>query len=320
MASKEKDQFTVRCEGLWLNDTKPAEWKQSFPWKPSVSFHFIRVDENFESLEHKGEETQKKYLKDLWLFQAMGGKNAKGHFFELMAESGTVPAKDGEPEKPYTTVMPIAEMFTDGTSRFIKPPKDGKIEEPVGKKTPPPVTKPPVGAKTTPTPARPNGNGSKMPKGAEGFLEKALTPQTDAWWALKEAFNLDGAIISNSFQYAATFLQNFQGDDAKCQDAILRWAGWFETTMREEKAERSRTRLTMLLGLAVNRAQVTDLVTKGWGMLPKSHYEIFREVALARLEQLPKTGNGEPQSASPVPESEPEEASVEKETEEEIPF
>jgi hypothetical protein len=311
MANTE-ERMDVVIMAIYDNFTMPADWDatHNYEWKPNVSIQYKRVD---SSLKPMGEELKARSSgdKNIWVFQAMGGKKAKGHFYDMMFTHGETNGT------AWTSFKPLMELYTNGSNRRIAAPVEGA--DPPPPDPPPPGPKPPVGVKSSPTPAT-NGNGAKMPKGAEGFLEKALTPQTDAWWALKEAFNLDGAIISNSFQYAATFLQNFQGDDAKCQDAILRWAGWFETIMREEKAERCRTRLTMLLGLAVNRAQVTDLVTKGWGMLPKSHYEMFREVALARLEQLPKTGNGEPQSASPVPESEPEEASVEKETEEDIPF
>ncbi len=91
------------------------------------------------------DEVEKKYMKEIWLFQAMGGDNAKGHYFELMAEHGEVPAKDGKPATPYMTVMPIAEVFADGTSMFIKPPKDGKITVPASTakpKGPPPTAGP----------------------------------------------------------------------------------------------------------------------------------------------------------------------------------
>jgi hypothetical protein len=36
MAPREKEQFTVVCEGLFLNDTKPENWTQSWHGKKPV--------------------------------------------------------------------------------------------------------------------------------------------------------------------------------------------------------------------------------------------------------------------------------------------
>ncbi len=322
MAPKTKEQFTVIIEGLFLNDTRPAEWKQDFPWSASIGLHYRPLNE--EGVPEG--ETVKKYLKHLWLFQAMGGKNAVGHYYRLEAEHGMLPAKDGNPEKPYTSIMPLAEVFADGTAKFLEAPKDGKVGVPSGAKpgpAPPVQPKGPAGPKapasTTPITPSSNGNGEKKLPWLDTFMKKVTIPQSDEWWASKEAFNLDGAIISNSFQYAATFLQNLQGNDQEAQAAIIKWAEFFETTMRETKAERCRARLGMYLGLCTDRGQVSELVYKSWTMLPKSHFDAFCKTARNRAEELPKIGSGEPLNSRPTPEIQEEEP-AHAETEEDIPF
>ncbi len=315
MAQKTKDQFTVVCEGLFLNDTKPTEWKQNFPWTASVGLHYRTLDESGEPIG----EPVKKYLKHLWLFQAMGGKNAKGHFFRLEAESGMLPAKDGQPEKPYTSITPIAEVFADGTARFLEAPKDGKVTVPNGAK---PAT-PPVAKTAQPPKATPSANGNGFPW-AKDYMKKISIPQSDEWWANKEAFNLDGAIISNSYQYAAVFCSTMKWNDKDTNEDIMQtiseWANRFENAMRLEKAERCRARLVKHLGLCTARSQVFEKVKVAWTMLPPDHFEMFRETARIRALQLPKEGEGEILETLPTPEVEAENQIEEEPLEEEIPL
>jgi hypothetical protein len=55
-------------------------------------------------------------------------------------------------------------------------------------------------------------------------------------------------------------------------------------------------------------------------MLPKIDYAIIRSVAMARLEQLPKNGNGTPVNGTPVPDLENNSEEAVSGTEEDIPF
>jgi hypothetical protein len=264
MTAKTKEQFTVICDGLFLNDTKPQEWKYTFSWEPSVGFHYRNLDESGEPCG----EAVKKYLKHIWLFQAMGGKNAKGHYFRLEAESGMIPAKDGQAAKPYTSVMPIAEVFSDGSARFLEAPKDGKIGVPSGDKPkgPPPPVKPkapvtpkPAGANSALTP--PSDGDIKIPKGMENFMDDVLFQEKSAaWWSLKDSFHIDGAIVSNAFHYASIFCQSMAGKDEDIEDRIIHWAEFFETSIRGSQFLRKRSKLTVLIGLAITRAQVARLM------------------------------------------------------------
>lgn len=229
MAPKTQEQFTAICDGLFLNDSKPKEWKQDFPWEASVGFHFRPLDESGEPVG----EIQRKYLKKIWLFQAMGGKNAQGHYFRLEAEHGEIPAKDGKPPKPYTTIYPIAEVFSDGQARFLEEPKNGKIgvpgpgDKPKGPVTPPGPKTSSTGAGVAATPTTPAATGGIVtkattpakdppppkprPKPSESFMNLCFEPQTEKFWLMQEGFTEDGFVQTAAHQHAMSMTLNRMG-------------------------------------------------------------------------------------------------------------
>src|SRR5579872_6361904 len=306
MATKTKDQITVICDGLFLNDTKPTEWTQSFPWKASVGFHFRVLDDSGTPTE----EVHKKYLKEIWLFQAMGGKNAQGHFFRCTTETGEVPARDGQPAKPYVTVMPIAEVFTDGTSHFIDPPKDGKIvvpasagkpkapPPPAGPKTPAsgpvaPKPAPPAPAKQPAAPLKPatekawkDANTAK----AAAFFSDLEKPQSDGWWTMKTQIGYDGADACNVLDFAKQMtmmeIANYKAQDGeedvytKAESCLDYWCGAMRDRLLRMKFSNIRARLSHYLTLCVSVENVDQVIKKAWTELPESDFLALRSEAI----------------------------------------
>ena len=185
-----------------------------------------------------------------------------------------------------------------------------------------PITEKPV----APPPPK-NTAGEKLPPGAAKFLDQALfVPQSDAWWEVKNHFNIDGAIISNAFNYAAILLSNTEN---LTKEIIIKWAEWFESEMRRMHNERIETRLRMMFCLATSKEQITEIVNMAWARLPYTHYGILRGFAKERLDAIAK--NPVPLDVTPQPEP-PEvgeneqmkwakvEPPKEPETTEDIPF
>lgn len=331
MAQREKEQVTVLCEGLWLNDTKPAEWKQDFPWKPSVSIHYKVLDEAGNPID----DLQKKYLKDLWLFQAMGGRNAVGRYFKLQAEHGEVPAKDGQPAKPYVSVMPIAEIFQDGTARFIEPPKEGKVNVPASTKpsggpagggTKP--AQPPPGPKPA-TPPKPSTNvedpKKPRPKPSEAFMDWCFVPKTEKHWALLEGFTQDGYIISQANTLALELTTHQLGwwnqadslnapapqdflpkDDETYKAQFAKWFKFFERHISEVQWDKVKKRLCALLANCTKEEHVICVVERAWTKLPRRHYESFREKARIRLQEIKEGKLLPPDAPTSTPDLDPE--------------
>lgn len=294
MAPKTEEQWTCVCDGLFLNDTKPQEWKQDFPWKPSIGFHFRVLDDSGSPIE----ETHKKYLKDMWLFQAMGGKNAKGHYFKLQVEHGEVPAKDGKPAQPYTSVMPIAEVFEDGTARFLEPPKEGKVTTPASPKpgaplkTGTPGVKPKVEAEeaqiVTDRP-KVDRNTAK----AEGFFKGLDVPQSDFWWMFKTHLGFDGADAVNTLDFAKHIalmeMNNVEeGTDLRVatKAAIDYWCDHLGTKMRQLKFQNIRTRLVHYLSLCQSDHDLDKVLSKAWCELPESDFKAIRALAVERRKTI----------------------------------
>lgn len=300
MAQKTEEQWTAVCDGLFLNDTKPKEWTQTFPWKPSIGFHFRILDESGQPIE----ETHKKYLKDMWLFQAMGGQNAKGHYFKLQVEHGEVPAKEGKPAQPYTSVMPIAEVFSDGTARFIEKPKDGKVNVPA--KTDPkpgvPVTeKPPAPAK----PAVVNPQTSTKTEGvvvkdantakAMGFFKGIEEKQSDEWWTLKTHLGFDGADATNVIDFAKQMtimeIANHNGparEDIRkdAEECLDYWMEALRARLLTEKYSNVRKRLTHYLTLCSSVKELDKVIYTAWVELPESDFLKVRGAALERVKEI----------------------------------
>lgn len=322
MTAKTKEQFTVVCEGLFINDVRPAEWKQNFPWEASVCIHYRRLDDGGQPVG----EVQKKYRPTMWLFQAMGGKDAKGRYFRVEAESGEIPAKEGNPAKHYTTVTPIAEVFSNGTARFLEAPKDGKINTPgapVG--GPPPgkdKEKQPSSEKTEQKEQAPATGQKSRPKPNEKFIGQCFIPGTDSFFRMQDGFAEDGYVMTQAHELAMKMTkvrlgwsnqvelnsereQNLPPLLAGDEDYInefLKWSSWFEWYLSEKRWTKFRARLSGLLKNCLNEENVISLMEMAWAKLPKSHFNLIREEARLRLTEF----NGEPQPLTVLPTATPE--------------
>lgn len=315
MAPKTIEQFTVVCEGLFLNDTKPKEWNQTFAWKASVGFHYRVLDEAGEPTG----ETEKKYMKELWLWQAMGGINAQGHFFKLQAEHGEIPGKNGQPAKPYVSVMPIAEVFSDGTARFLEPPKDGKLNVPASSDKPkldgggrPPAPGPvknsnAVGATRVKTKTKEETPGPQdQPKDlntakAKGFLDELEKSQSDAWWGFKTQLSYDGADAVNVLDFATKLAlmevskrvysdedidKNNQLIREDTQQAIDYWVVALRRKLSAMKFSNVRQRFSHLLGLCQSYEHLNKILWKAWCELPASDFDALKLEATVRYKVI----------------------------------
>ncbi len=300
---KTQEQFTVVCEGLFLNNEKPAEWKQAFPWEPSVGFHFMALDDSGEPTG----EVQKKYLKKMWFFQAMGGKNAQGKYFRLEAEHGEIPAKEGKPAKPYITITPLAEVFSDGTARFFEAPKDEKVNVPASSDKPKgPVTPPAIKTQAN-GPVVPKPPGSKAPanpqnvepntKKAMGFFSDLSTSQSDAWWTMKTQIGYDGADACNVLE-AAWHMTQFEisryeykdePDETLRQDALKVmdfWTTAMRTRLLAMKFSNIRERLSHHITLCASVESLDKVLYKAWVELPESDFLSLRSEGLDRIKVI----------------------------------
>ena len=314
---KTKDQFTVICEGLFLNDSKPDNWAEMlegkgikyFPWEAGVGFHYRLLGDDGEPIG----DTQKKTKKELWLFQAMGGKNAVGKYFRLEAEHGEIPAKEGNPAKPYISVMPIAEVFSDGQARFLEAPKDGKInvpastDKPKGPVTPGkpkgPVTPeaasalvPPKGGPANP-PAKPTAQEFADPNTARvaNFFKKMEIPQSNEWWLSKTHLNYDVADACNVLDYAKQMAlmevakDKFEGENPieECRgamnEAMQYWAETLRPRLLAMKFQNIEERLTHYTTLAITTDDLNTIILRAWTELPESFFLRVRSAAYARI-------------------------------------
>lgn len=339
MATKTQEQLTVVCDGLFLNDTKPQEWTQTFPWEPSIGFHYRLLDENGEPIG----EIEKKYLKKkfIWMFQAMGGRNAVGRYFRVEAEHGEIPAKDGKPSKPYTTITPLAEVFSNGTARFLEAPKEGKVN------TPGPAEKPKgpvvpagkninpqgVGAKPSgpvaPKPASPTPPADPKkprPKPNEKFIATCFESGTNQFFRMQDGFTEDGWILNQAHDHAKDMVLNQLGwknhinvqsteegkDLSKCvvsddtyKAELAKWADYFEWYYSQKRWAKTVNRLKSILANLKTMEQVIALVEMAWAKLPLSFYEQVTEEARVRIDHLedaPPPGNHVPTATPEVPE------------------
>jgi len=291
-----KDRMDIVLEAIYQETQQPAIWDRPFEWKPNVAIHFKKINKQFQPI---GETLKARTngADSLWIFPAMGGKQGKGHFFDISTESGDNP-------KPWTSFIPVAEVFKDGKLLRILPPT-GQTDTEEQAQPPGPAKPPEPGSAkpTPPAPAKTASNGEKLPPIAQNYLDQALfVPQSDSWWKIKDAVHLDGAIISNSFQYAALVCAPRDTTTEASQDEILEWATWFESNMRETKYQRIRERYTVMLGLCTKVEQVTEIVNQGWASLPKSHYDPLKEAAMMRIGEI-KAGAGTPGAGTPNPEA-----------------
>lgn len=331
---KTTEQFTVLCEGLFLNDTKPEKWEQDFPWEPSVGIHFRVLDDTGEPAG----EVQKKYKKQIWLWQTMGGKNAKGRYFRMEAESGEMPAKDGKPAKPYTSIMPMAEVFADGTARFLEAPKDGKVntpgpaEKPKGpvipagaKKVEPEVGKPSNSDKGTSGTKPVIPNNKPRPKPNEKFIASCFEPSTNQFFRMQDGFTEDGWVLNQAQELARSMVILLEGQgftsrsnevdfgravEKSSEDHLKKqfskWVNYFEVAVSEKRWAKIRNRIYCLIQNCLIKDQVVACVEMAWAKLPPSYYEQVREKARLRLEGVTVEGvlkvldpNGQPLTATP---------------------
>lgn len=317
MGAKTTEHFMVICEGLFLNNEKPAEWTQSFAWKPSVGFHFKYLDESGEPTG----DLQKKYLNHnkIWMFQAMGGQNAKGHYFRIEAESGTMPAKENQPEKPYVTITPMAEVFKnehgqfDGSARFLEAPKDGKVNTPAPAKTngapagtggkpagtpPTAKTNPPAETKTTTTATTTETKAVKEvdPNTAKAkqFFDELQNPKSDSWWLMKTQLGFDCAEASNILDWAKHMALmefskvnrpdlDFNDLRVEVMAAIDFWTGALRPKLLAMKFSNMRLRLSHYLTLCSSVDQIDKVLYKAWTELPESDFLALRTEAVARV-------------------------------------
>lgn len=314
MAPRTKEQFTVICDGLFLNDAKPANWDEnpntkSFPWEPSVGIHYRLLDENGEPTG----DVQKKYKSQMWLWQGMGGKNAKGRYFRIEGEHGEIPGQKGSPPKPYFSIMPIAEVFSDGGARFLEPPKEGKINTPgPSEKQKGPVS--PAGPKA-PTGAPPPANTPESSVEKKGppitlpafadpntarianFLKKMTQAQSDEWWTAKSHLNYDGADATNVLDFAKQMalseIANHNGpetDDIRMagESCIDYWCGSFRARLLRMKFQNIEERLIHYASLAITVADLNTIINKAWTELPESFFNQVRKAAIARIGEVKK--------------------------------
>lgn len=351
MATKTQEQLTIICDGLFLNDTKPQEWNQTFPWEPSVGFHYRLLDENGEPTG----EIEKKYLKKkfLWMFQAMGGRNAVGRYFRIEAEHGEIPAKDGKPAKPYVTITPLAEVFSNGNARFLEAPKDGKVntpgpaEKPKGPVTPgggkkvdsavASATVPEKGGPVKPPPADPK---KPRPKPNEKFIASCFESGTNQFFRMQDGFTEDGWILNQTHDHAVQMAMTRSGwlnrkmegeapegtvpllTDQDYKDAIIKWADWFEFIYSQKRWKKTVNRLKSILANLLTTEQVIALVEMAWAKLPLSYYEEVREAARLRIDHLgdpPPAGNHVPTATPEIYEPEGREYFTEEELSTEEP-
>lgn len=346
MGAKDTHQATVELMGIFLNTTPGPGHTGEFEWKPNVSFNYREVDD--ETFEPKGPEIKARINGEdnLWIFQAVGGKAAKGHFFVCMIESGPKP---NAPSETWYKPVPMMEAFKDGTFHKIKVPVDGKVEVAVASKAPagakPSPAAPGAAAKTAaPTAAKPSAPGPvapdhpEIPKTGNGipaiaatYLDDALfKQQSGPWWDLKSAFDVDAMTVTNAFHFAAITMGDIgplpsdvpdQQGNAKFREELMDWVHWYEYALREEKHERTRWRLSALLSIATTEGQVKEIANRAWSNLSKEHYATFREALLIRMDQVKRKeavmeGTPVPEPVMPNEEQNPKEEGKD----EDIPF
>lgn len=293
--SNSSEQQTIRVESIFLNDSKPQKWNYDWEWKPSVSISYVVIDDA-TGAPSTGELKGRVNGDDkLWIFQAMGGKRAKGRFFLCMIESGS---KDG---KPWYSPLPVAEVFPDGTMRKISAPKDGTVSTPAA------GTQPPPGSKLPPKPTPPVASApAKNPEvksdpnyaaKANAFFKELDLRETNAWWIFKRQCDLDGANATNSLEFATRFALLECGHAAKDGQSVDDWRmgilaslGVWQAEMARILADHKhallRARLAHLIGMTTTSADIALVMKRAWEDLPNSHYEALRAVAEARAAKI----------------------------------
>jgi len=233
-----------------------------------------------------GSPTEKVKIKHI----GEGGKNFWMRDVVKEGQTFSMAISRGEYEgHPWASVNDIP-FFYDAKGQPQRLKRGGEI--PTNENTP--ITEKPI----IPKPSV-NSAGEKIPPGATKFLDLALfVPQSDAWWEVKNRMNIDGALISNAFHYAAIICANGKEPN---RENILDYAAWFESEMRQMQQARLQARLTMMLGLSTKKEHVIEIVNQAWARLPKSHYNILRGIAKDRLDEIGK--NPAPLDVTPQPEA-----------------
>lgn len=332
--SNTKEVVVVELTGFWLNDGKPADWdeKHNFAWKPSLSFYYKLVTQAFAQV---GDEVKARISgeENLWLWQALGGRQAKGHFFQCLIETGDHP-------KPWTSVMPTAEVFKDGQMKMIAKPEGIKTAAPSEGAKPltrdnmakAPGTAPapgPVAPATKPTAADPDYKGK-----AKAFMLNVGTMNSDSWWTMKRAFDYDCTDAVNCLDMAnrialmevskSEYVEEADGREVLSKmrtdvgDGIRYWMGELRPILRRAKMENLKERFIHMIGLCVDNDALQMIVNKAYMDLPRSLYEEVRAEGLARSGDI-KAGTAVVYGTM-QPEVEVVQIEKEAPVEEEIPF
>jgi hypothetical protein len=285
-----EERMDVVVTSLFLNETMPPDWNQPFEWKPSVVVNFKKVDSTFKEV---GEEMKARVKgpDNLWMFAAMGGRNAKGHFFDLMTESGDHP-------KPWTSFTPLAELFKDGSSKRIQAPtKDGTAAHAAPAAQTPSKPSTPSTPSISPGPSAPAKTEEKKPnykERASFFFDQIAKPQSDAWWTLKNDLSFDCADAVNALQMSSDLAKMEVAKHAgtaeelrvQAAEAIAHWLPFFHVNIRTLKVQNMRERLTHLIGITVKADHLNYIMERAYAELPLEDFELVRGIALTRYETI----------------------------------
>lgn len=305
---QETESLDVKITKAYEEFAEPADWKQSFPWEPTAQIYYIPEEE-------PGSVEKMARIKgvNLWVWDAIGRKNSRGRVFTLTLKSGAT--KEG---KPWTVVTGVVAELKGETYLRIKKPSDIPESEPGPAPAPKPLTttppaaaKPPV-AKTPPPPEkRPDKPAPISPASTplsskppsdylKGFLARAMMDKnSDEWWRLKSILSSVGPIAGNTIEIASRM--------ASCERSITSYPEG--TTQEEARASllegidhwtpiiESRTRnfeyllyreiyAAMIAGLAITKDEVAFLMSKAVSDLSPTHYNILRETASNRVQEI----------------------------------
>lgn len=220
--------------------------------------------------------------------------------------------------KPWAVVEDIAMQYeADGNAKRVTKPNDGKgtPQKPQGpaKTETAPGTKPATPEKTQApappgpkkgTPAAPGTDPkTPRPKPSEKFIAHAFIPGTDQFWQMKNGFEEDHVVLGMAFKAGVDAALNRTGwknqaeianggalpqmvADEELKESVDKWVRWFEWYISERRWTKNRLRLGNLLLNCKNEDQVTAIVNMGWGQLPGTHFDIMREDAVKRLQDI----------------------------------
>ena len=303
--ANEKHSADVVITAVYPEFEEPANRKSEYEWKPNIAIKYKKINKRFAPT---GEELRAKVNgdKNLWQFDAIGGKNAKGHFFSMNFESGEI---NGH---AWTSWFPVLELFKNGNPRRIMVPDGEEEPEPPEEETPPPpppkkaapVQKyaPPPPAKPAPPPLDPNT------ARVVNFFNELAEEKSNASFCFRKFLDMEGTNACNVLDYAKHMavmecagFKVGEGEGthgylpdlrAKANESLDYWAGVFHERIKAIKYAGLRDRFLHTVGLCPCKEEIARMIETSWLYLPDSLFQEVRARGRERLEELMGMGGG----------------------------